>query len=594
MMDTNMDGKVQRTQAMLYAKASNEPETRFKRLYKYLTRQEWVEAAVTDVLRNRGSRTAGVDGKTRNDYQDEGERAILIHSIRDELEAQAYRPDPVRRVYIPKANGKKRPLGIPTIKDRVVQMMVKMLLEPIFEATFLPCSYGFRPNRCTWDALAEAYHFLLPSCQYYTVIEGDIVNCFGTIQHGVLMNQLKRRISDEPVLALTWKMLTAGFIEDLQYFETTEGSPQGGIVSPLLANVYMHRLDEFMHHRFHAMTPVERYLRRQKGEFVAVRYIRYADDFIVLLRDSEKAEELKQELADFISQELKMTLSGEKTHITDAREGFDFLGVRTFVGPKRSNPQKLLPYQVPAEKSVRAYRQKVNELTNPDLDNLPPGERIRSLSWLITGWANYHRWGNAKDTFSELNYWTIKKVHVMLRRYKPLGKKATYLLFFRPVSECDNLQRWKQYTHWLTPSVEIPGRLRIGVLPMSIISTGEYWKYRGSKIPPAYRLLDDETKWRDRDAGFYTDTEVINMTEIGQASRWNAGKYSMSYFQNRIRVLCRDHYTCTVCGYKSQRRKGDVNDLEVHHVDPEGSWEADNLRTVCLSCHRRLTDGYAG
>ena len=353
----------------------------------------------------------------------------------------------------------------------------------------------------------------------------------------------------------------------------------------------MHKLDEWMHHRFHTLSPHQRMNRRRKGEMVAVRYIRYADDFIVLLRDGKWAETLKRELADFTSQELKMTLGDEKTHITDARDGFDFLGVRTFVGPKRSNPQKLLPYQVPSAKSVKAYRQKVNDLTHPDLDYLPPGERIRSLSWLIAGWANYHRWGNAKETFSEMSHWTIKKVHTMLRRYKPVGKKATYELFFRPVSECDNLQRWKQYTNWLTPSVKIPGKLRLGILPMSIISTGEYWKYRGNKIPPAYRLLDDETKWQDRDAGFYTDTEVISMAEIGQASRWSKGKYSTSYFQNRIRVLCRDHYTCTVCGYKSQRHKGDVNDLEVHHVDPDDGWEADNLRSVCLSCHRRLTDG---
>jgi RNA-directed DNA polymerase len=591
MMDTNIGDKVQRLQAMLYAKASNEPEIRFKRLYKYLTRREWIEVAVTDVLRNRGSRTAGVDRKTRSSYQDETERAMLVNSILEELAAQTYRPAPVRRVYIPKANGKKRPLGIPTIKDRVVQMMVKMLLEPIYEATFLPCSYGFRPNRCTWDALAETYHYLQPYCQYYTVIEGDIVNCFGTIQHGELMRQLRRRILDKRLLALIWKMLKAGYIEDLQYFETTEGSPQGGIVSPLLANIYMHRLDEWMHYRFHTIHPSTRYLKRRKGELVSVRYIRYADDFVVMLRDGEWAETLKRELADFIQQELKMTLSDEKTHITDAREGFDFLGVRTFVGPKRSNPQKHLPYQVPAAKSVKAYRQKVNELTNPDLDYLPPGERIRTLNWLILGWANYHRWGNAKDTFSEMSYWTIKKVHSMLRRYTPAGKTTTYQKYFHPVSESDNLRRWKRYANWLTPSVEIPGGVRLGILPMSIISTGEYWKYRGSKIPPAYLLLDDQTLWNNRDAGFYTDVEVISMAEIGQASRWYEGKYGITYFHNRIRVFQRDDNTCTVCGYKSKRRKGDVNDLEVHHIDPDGGNDPDNLRTVCLSCHRRLKAG---
>jgi RNA-directed DNA polymerase len=587
-MDTNVDGKVQRIQAMLYAKASKEPETRFERLYKYLTRPEWVEAAVDKILRNRGSRTAGIDGKTRGAYLDQDERAKLLQSILEEMRTDTYHPRPVRRVYIPKANGKKRPLGIPIIKDRVVQQMVKMLIEPIFEATFLPCSYGFRPNRCTWDALAEAYRFLQSHCQYYTVIEGDIENCFGTISHGVLMQQLRRRILDERLLALIWKMLRAGVLEDLQYAETNEGTPQGGVISPLLANVYMHRLDEWMYYRFHALSTTTRTARRRRGEIAAVRYIRYADDFVVLLRDAEHAETLKREMTDFISQELKMKLSDEKTTIVHASEGFDFLGVRTFLAPRRSNPDKLLPYQVPAKKSVKAYRQKVRELTHPNLDYLPPGERIRALNWLIEGWANYHRWGNAKETFAELSWWTIKRVHAMLRRYAPLGKRTTYRMYFRPISECTNLKKWSKYTKWLTPSVDVDENIRLGLLPMGVISTSVYWQLRTHKIPPAYQLLDDETEWNKRETDFYTDVEAIEGAAIGQASRWYTGKYSQAYFYNRQVVFRRDKYTCTECGFKSQRGKGDVNDLEVHHVDPKGGYDVENLRTVCLPCHHKL------
>lgn len=589
MTDTFVDGEVQRIQAMLYAKASNEPEIRFKRLYKYLTKPEWVEAAIDRVLRNQGSRTAGVDGKTRSDYLDAGGRSKLAKSILDELKTQAYHPQPIRRVYIPKANGGKRPLGISTIKDRVVQQMAKMLIEPIFEATFLPCSYGFRPNRCPWDALAEAYQFLLPHCQYYIVIEGDIENCFGVIHQGVLMRQLRRRILDKRLLALIWKLLRAGVMEDLQYTETTEGTPQGSLVSPLLANVYMHRLDEWMHQRFHAISGHERRKRQREGGIGFVRYIRYADDFIVMVRDSEKAEALKRELADFIRQELKMSLSKEKTTIVHASQGFDFLGVRTFIGPQRSNPDKILPYQVPARRSVKAYRQKVKELTHPNLDYLPPGERIRALNWLIVGWANYHRWGNAKETFSTLSSWTTMKVYAMLRRYTPGGKRAVYEKHFRPVSECSNLQRWRRYTNWLTPVVEIGDGIRLGLLPMDIISTGDHWRFRGSKIPSAYRLLDDEASRNERRTDFHTDMEVIENTRIGQISRQDTGKYSLVYFHNRRVVFLRDNYACTVCGYKSQRRKGDVNDLEVHHIDPDGGCGVDNLRTVCLPCHHRLT-----
>jgi len=205
------------------------------------------------------------------------------------------------------------------------------------------------------------------------------------------------------------------------------------------------------------------------------------------------------------------------------------------------------------------------------------------------GWANYHRWGNSKKTFSALSSWTIRKVHAMLRRYMPEGKRTTYRAYFRPLSECSNLKRWKRYTNWLTPSVEIGGEKRIGLLPMAVISTASYWKYRGKKIPPAYKLLGDETPWRERETASYTDVEAIKGAVIGQASRWYIGKYSHLYFHNRKVVLARDKHTCTVCGYKSQRQEGDVNDLEIHHVNTEGGYGVDNLKTVCLPCHRRLT-----
>jgi hypothetical protein len=308
-----------------------------------------------------------------------------------------------------------------------------------------------------------------------------------------------------------------------------------------------------------------------------------------MLREGQDAERLKRELTDFIRQELKMTLSEEKTTIVHASQGFDFLGVRVFVAPQRSNPSKILPYEEPSKKSVKAYRQKVTELTHPDLDYVSPGERIRSLNWLINGWANYHRWGNAKRIFSKLSSWTIKKVHRMLRRYTPRGKRATYKMYFRPVSECTNLQRWKKYTRWLTPSVQVDDKIRLGILPMAVISTAVYWRYRGNRIPPAYQLLGDETDWNERETEFYTDLEVIENTEIGQASRKNKGKYCLAFFYNRKVALWRDKYTCTICGYKSQRQKGDVNDLEVHHIDPNGGNDTANLQTVCLSCHQRLT-----
>jgi hypothetical protein len=176
----------------------------------------------------------------------------------------------------------------------------------------------------------------------------------------------------------------------------------------------------------------------------------------------------------------------------------------------------------------------------------------------------------------------------MLRRYTSAGKRITFRRHFRPISECTNLKRWKRYTNWLTPSVEVNEEMRIGLLPMGVISTSDYWKFRGSRIPPAYGLLNDETPWNERETEFYTDVEAIEGTTLGPVSRWNRGKYNQAYFHNRKVVFRRDKYSCTVCGYRSQRQKGDVHDLEVHHVDPDGGDGEDNLQTVCLPCHYRL------
>jgi RNA-directed DNA polymerase len=466
MLDTFMDGEVQRVQAMLYAKAKAEPLTRFTNLYKYLPRHLWIDAALTRVLRNKGSRTAGIDGVTRGDLLDGDERLRLITTLHRELQTQTYRPQPARRVYIPKPNGKKRPLGILTLKDRVVQQLVRMLLEPIFEAKFLPCSYGFRPNRCTWDAIAEARQYLKAPSSYSLVIEGDIQDCFGTINHARLMEELHQTITDKRLLALLWELLRAGVMEQMQYIASLAGTPQGGLASPLLANVYLHKLDEWMHYRFHTLPKEEKRKRERSGALGFVRYIRFADDFIILLRGTaEQAALLKQEVSEFVRQELKMTLSEEKTLITSVREGFDFLGVRTLVAPRRSDPTHLLPYHIPAQKSVQAYRQRVRELTQPRLDYLAPAERILTLNWLIEGWANYHHWGNAKRTFSALSSWTIKKVHQMLRRYTPGGKTTTYEKYFHPVASCTNLGKWKRYTNWRTPAIQVDPDERLGCCP---------------------------------------------------------------------------------------------------------------------------------
>lgn len=584
----NVDSKVQRTQWMLYAEASHNQERRFKQVYRFLKQPWWVAQAINDVLRNQGSRTAGIDGKTRSDYSETEQFQKLMDSIIEDISTGTYSPQPVRRIYIKKANGKMRPLGIPTIRDRVVQQMVRMLLEPIYEGTFLPCSYGFRPNRCTWDAIAEARRFLTPKNRYYTIIEGDITDCFGTIQHGTLMTQLKRRILDKRLLSLIWGMLQAGYMEDLKYHESTEGTTQGGIASPLLANVYLHRLDEWMHYRFHAIQNHDRERLKRHGEIAYVRYIRYADDFVVLTRDSEHAEALKQEISEYLASELKMNLSPEKTLITQAQDGFNFLGVRIITFPQKSKLGRMMPYVIPADKSVQAFRQKVKEITHRRLDYVQPAERIKAINRLILGWANYHHWGNSKETFTKLTLWTSKKVLRMLERSITPGRRNAYIQHIKPIADCINLKRWKKYTVWRTPAINLGAGAWYGLIPIAIISTKECWYFRGGNIPPAYQPLNNEMDKKGRDTSILTDLDVIQSTKIHDVPR-NSAKYDVVYFVNRKRTLQRDQYTCVVCGYKSQRQQGEEHDLEVHHINPSDGNGLDNLQTVCLPCHRKLT-----
>ena len=218
--------------------AKQHPGKRFDHLWEKIIHPLWLAQAWEQIRRNKGSQSAGVDNTIAVDVD-----MSLIHKLADELKSLAYRPKPVRRVYIPKANGKTRPLGIPTIKDRIVQQALKMLLEPIFEADFRHCSHGFRPGRSPHTALRDLVR-VYANTGY--IIEGDIESCYDNIPHSKLLQQVARRVSDKRTLSLIRAFLKAGYLQDWQYHRTYSGTPQGGIISPLLANILLHQLDEFL------------------------------------------------------------------------------------------------------------------------------------------------------------------------------------------------------------------------------------------------------------------------------------------------------------------------------------------------------------
>ncbi|WP_189844722.1 reverse transcriptase domain-containing protein, partial [Streptomyces umbrinus] len=320
--------RVLEIQTKLHRWAREDPHRRFSDLFNLVADPAFLLVAWVRVRGNKGARTAGVDGETA--YYVETVRGVenFLDGLRSSLKDRSFCTLPVQERMIPKPGGKKRRLGIATVTDRVVQASLKLVLEPVFEADFLPCSYGFRPNRRAHDAVAEVRHFT--SHSYAWIVEGDIKACFDEISHAALMDRVRARVGDKRVLALVKAFLKSGILgEDQAFRETSAGTPQGSILSPLLSNVALSVLDEHFARGpgGPASTFNDRRKRRRRG-LPNYRLVRYADDWCLVVSGTmADAEALKEEAADVLST-MGLRLSPEKTLVTHIDEGLDFLGWR--------------------------------------------------------------------------------------------------------------------------------------------------------------------------------------------------------------------------------------------------------------------------
>jgi len=382
--------------------AQENPTEQRRDLYSLLCNELWLRVAHHHVNSNQGRETAGIDSITMSNFN--GNLAGNLERLKEALNAKAFEPMPVRRVYIPKANGKKRPLGIPTIHDRIVQEALRMILEPIWESDFSTHSYGFRPNRSTYDAVSYiANRSTGQGKAYQWVIEGDITSYFDTIPHRRLIKAIKKRVADRDIRALLWKFLRAGVMEQGTQKATLTGTPQGGILSPLLANIYLHELDKHMESKYLNLSDVERARRRRQGQSNFL-YVRYADDWVVLCNGTkEQAYTMKEELQTVL-ENMGLKLSEEKTKITHITEGFSFLGYRII---REMGTSKMVTKVEIPEAAMKKFRHKTREMLAPRTTKESMSANIIALNQFIRGWCNYYKYADSpQSTFSRLSHKT--------------------------------------------------------------------------------------------------------------------------------------------------------------------------------------------
>ena len=577
----------------LFRLSEREPSKRFNRLWRILTAEVWLWHAWRRIAGNKGSHTAGVDNETVDDID-----MARIRELAQRLKSGTYKPRPVRRVYIPKANGKRRPLGIPTIEDRIVQQALRMLLEAIFEPDFHDCSHGFRKHRSTHTALrdvAVAY----PRTTW--IVEGDIVGCFDNIPHEKLVEAVSRRIADEKILSLIRKFLRAGYMEDWVYNATYSGTPQGGIVSPLLCNIFLHQLDDLMVTTLNANRTQTRkdvydrlskeyasyrnriaYRRRKlrmasrservkllneiaelekarkpitcfsKRHPTKLGYVRYADDFLILVNGTkEDAIEVKSIVKDKLKS-LGLELSEEKTKLTHWRKPVTFLGYNVHGRLRKKGTQTVAIFSIPQEK-VRKIRQEIQKVCG--YHHIPEADAMVRVSLVFRGWCNYYRYASGpQKEFSRLAHFAWwQYAHFLARKHQ--------MSIAQVIKRNKRSKRLRQVTvqerRLQTFTMEVGGKnMILNIVPPK---TGSIWKVPKPLTWDADKLPPPTSSWAK---GRSLETQL---TAVGRADGLCEGCGRRPVFQvHHPKPIGGRSFRASIESDKAQRKSGIALCRECH------------------------------